>query len=59
MSAILPAGIAAQQAQLQQNVALSTIKSSAEADRAIANILTEAVSAAPSGSRGSIVNITA
>lgn len=59
MTVSLPAGIAAQQAQLQQNVALSAIKSSAEADRAIAEILAESTSSVPTGSRGSIVNITA
>ena len=59
MSVSLPVGIAAQQAQLQQNVALSVVKSSAEADRAIANILAESASSVPTGSRGSIVNITA
>lgn len=59
MTAVLPAGIAAQQALNQQNVALSVIRSSAESDQAIAEILTEATDSVPTGSRGSIVNITA
>lgn len=59
MSAVLPAGIAAQQAITQQNVALSVVKSSAQADQAIAEILTEATESVPTGGRGSIVNITA
>ncbi len=60
MSAILPAALSAQQAITQQNVALSVVKSSADAEKAIANILTEASQNVPTGSgRGSVVNITA
>lgn len=59
MTAIAPAGIAAQQALTQQAVSLEVVRASAEADRQIANILTEAVEGAASSGRGSIVNITA
>ncbi|MCB9965457.1 MAG: hypothetical protein H6855_05195 [Rhodospirillales bacterium] len=59
MSSILPAGIAAQQALTQQAVALETVKKSAEADRALANILAETVDNVPTGSRGTVVNIQA
>ena len=55
----IPAGIAAQQALTQQAIALETVKKSNEADQAIANLLAEAVDNVPTGSRGSIVNITA
>jgi hypothetical protein len=60
MSGILPAGIAVQQALTQQAVALETVRQSAEADRAIANILSETITNVPAnGSRGGIVNIQA
>lgn len=56
----VPAGIAAEAAILRQNVALSVIKASADADQAIANILDEASRSAPvSGSRGANLNISA
>lgn len=55
----IPSGIAAQQAILQQNIALSVIKQSADADKAIANILAEAVQSVPSGSLGGNVNLLA
>ncbi len=55
----IPAGIAAQQALTQQAIALETVKKSAEADQAIANLLADAVDNVPKGSRGSVVNITA
>ncbi|MEZ5813172.1 MAG: hypothetical protein R3E13_00355 [Alphaproteobacteria bacterium] len=59
MSAI-PAGIAAEQAILRQNVALSVIKQSAEQAQAIAQIIDESSRSAPlSGSRGAHVNIRA
>ena len=55
-----PAAIAAEQAILRQSVALSVVKSSAEADAAIANILEESARSAPvSSSRGTNVNTTA
>jgi hypothetical protein len=55
----LPAAIAAQMAITQNNVALSVVKSSAEADRAIANILQDAITNVPTGSRGGNVNFSA
>lgn len=55
-----PAAIAAEQALTRQNVALSVVKASAEADAAIANILDQAARSAPvSSSLGSNVNISA
>ncbi len=52
MSAI-PAGIAAEQALLRQNVALSVIKQSADQAQAIVDILDKAVRSAPvNASRG-------
>ena len=50
----IPAGIAAEQALTRQAIALETVKKSAEADRAIANILTASIDS----SRGSNVNIS-
>jgi hypothetical protein len=56
----LPAAIAADQALVKQNVALSTIKSSAEADQAIAGILEQSARSAPVSSiRGTNVNTSA
>lgn len=60
MSSAIPAGIAAEQAILRQNVALSVVKASADADQAIANLLAETARSAPvSSSLGTNVNITA
>lgn len=56
---MMPAAISAQMAMNQQNVAMAMLKSSAQADRAIANILMEAVQNVPTGSRGGAVNFTA
>lgn len=54
-----PAAIAVEQAQTRQNVALSVIKSSAEQDQAVAQILEESSRTAPtSQSRGTNVNIS-
>ena len=56
----VPASIAAEGAILRQNVALSVIKASADADQAIANVLEESVRSAPvSGSRGVNLNTSA
>lgn len=56
----LPAGIAAEQSILRQNVALSVIKASADADQQIANILADSARSAPiSGSRGVNLNTSA
>lgn len=53
-----PAGIAADAAQLRQNVTLSVIKQSAQQGQAIANLLEEAVDSSPiDGPRGTNVNI--
>jgi hypothetical protein len=55
----LPAGIAAQAAITQQNVALSVIKQAAQADRQIANILENAIQNVPTSRLGSNVNFSA
>ena len=53
----LPAGIAAEQAILRQNVALSVIKQSADQAQAIVQILDESLRSAPvSSSRGVNIN---
>ncbi len=56
---LMPAALSAQMAITQNNVAMAMLKSSAQADRAIANILEQAISNVPTGSRGSNVNFTA
>lgn len=56
---LMPAALSAQMAITQQNAAMSMLKASAQADRAIANILAEAISNVPTGSRGGMVNFTA
>ncbi len=56
---LMPAALSAQMAITQNNVAMAMLKSSAQADRAIANILEQAISNVPAGSRGSNVNFTA
>jgi hypothetical protein len=49
----IPAGIAAESALLRQNIALSVVKASADADQQIAKILEQSVRSAPlSSSRG-------
>lgn len=54
----IPAGIAAQQAIAQQNVAISVTRSSAQADQAVAGILQESAdNIAAQTSRGTNVNI--
>lgn len=54
----IPAAIAAQQAVAQQNVAISVIKSSAQADEAVAGILQESAdNIAAQTNRGTNVNI--
>ncbi len=56
----VPAGIAAEQAMLRQNVALSVIKQSADQAQALVQILDDAARSAPvSGTRGSNLNIRA
>lgn len=56
---LLPAAIAAEAAVTRQNVALSTLKASADADKQIANLLEDTLLNVPSGSRGGNVNLTA
>lgn len=54
---VLPAAIGAQLAIARQDVALSFVKQSAQADQAIANILQQAVQSVPvSHSHGNNVN---
>ena len=56
----VPAGIAAEQAVLRQNVALSVVKQSAEQAQALAEILEQSARTAPvNQARGSNVNIRA
>lgn len=60
MSSAIPAGIAAEQAILKQNVALSVIKQSAEQAQALAQIIDQSARSAPvSATRGSNINIRA
>ncbi len=54
----IPPDIAAQAALTRQNIALSVIKSAAEADKAIANILEQSLTVGPAP-RGSNVNFSA
>lgn len=56
---MLPAALSAQMAMTQNNVAMAMIKSSAQADRQIANILADAITNVPTGSRGGLVNMAA
>jgi hypothetical protein len=56
----IPAGIAAEQALLKQNVALSVIKQSFEQQQKLVQILDESARSAPlSSSRGTNVNFAA
>ncbi len=57
----IPAAIGAQLAIARQDVALSFVKQSAQADQAVAGILEQAADnlAAVTGSRGTNVNISA
>ncbi len=56
----LPPAIAAEMAQVRLNAAMSMIKSSADAERQVANILEEAVQNVPTSPvRGSNVNTSA
>lgn len=54
----IPPTIAAEAALTRQNIALSVIKSSAEAEKAIVNILDQSLSVGPAA-RGSSVNFSA
>jgi hypothetical protein len=55
----VPAALAAQQAILQQNIALSVLKTAAQADQAIANILAQAAQSVPTSSLGGNLNTLA
>jgi len=55
----LPPQIAMQMAVTRQNVAVSIMKQAAETERAMANILAQAVSNVPTSGRGGIVNTSA
>lgn len=55
----LPAGIAAEAAMLRANVALSSIKKNADAEKQIANLLEETILNVPAASRGGSLNIKA
>jgi hypothetical protein len=53
----IPAGIAAESALLRQNLVLSVIKASADADQQIAKILEQSIRSAPlSSARGTNFN---
>ncbi len=54
----IPPDIAAQAAVLRQNIAISVLKHSADAEKAIANILEQSLTVTPSG-RGGNVNFSA
>lgn len=55
----MEAGIAAQQAVLMQNIGLSVMKQASNMEKAIANMVEQAVQNVPTGSRGGLVNISA
>ncbi len=53
----IPAGLAAESSLLRQNIALSVIKASADADQQIAKILEQSIRSAPlSSARGTNLN---
>jgi hypothetical protein len=54
----IPPTIAAEMAMTRQNIALSVIKASADAEKALVNILDQALSVGPSA-RGGNVNFSA
>lgn len=55
----IPAAIAAQMAITRSNAAMGMLKMSADADKAIANMLMETIDNVPTGRRGGIVNFFA
>lgn len=55
----IPPQFAAEQAVLRQNVALSVIKSSADADKKLIGILEDSARQITSSNRGNNVNISA
>jgi len=59
MTAINAAGVAVQQAMIRQELAVSMVRQSANADKAIANMLEQAVDSVPASGRGSSVDISA
>lgn len=56
---LLPAAIEAERALVQKNVALSTIKQTAQAQAQIATILTDAVLSISASNRGNLLNTSA
>jgi hypothetical protein len=54
----LPPTLAAETAILRQNIALSVIKSAAQADKAVANILEQSLTVGPA-QRGGNINFSA
>lgn len=54
----IPAQFAAEQAIVRQNIAISVIKSSAEADKKLAGILEDSARTIASSNRGNTVNFT-
>lgn len=55
----IPADIAMKQAIFRQALGLSVLKQSAQADRAIAAVLEQAVQSVPAGGRGARVDVRA
>ncbi len=55
----IPAQIAAEQALVRQNVALSLIKSSSEADKKLIGILEDSARTIAASNRGNNINLTA
>ncbi len=56
----LPAGIAADMAMTRLNVAMSSIKSNADSEKKVADMLLDTISNVPvSGTRGGNLNISA
>lgn len=55
----MEAGIAAQQAVFRQNMALSVMKQASGMEKALANMVEQVAQSVPTGSRGSVVNISA
>lgn len=55
----IPPTLAAEQALLQQNVALSVVRSNAEAEQQLVNIIQETAETISASNRGNTVNISA
>lgn len=59
MNGLLPAAIGMQMAIVQKNAALSMIKSTADAQSALVDMVAQASAQIAASGRGSVVNITA